>query len=166
MGGFEEAASGEIGKSVKVRNRDIPLLSDMPCLMQEIRQIEQRREWQRDRMYNITQHITGMPGSGNRGGGLDESFSLLSEIDAEHECKCREYVSQLRKVQRILYGIESRSMRTFVTLKYIKNLPDAEIRRELGMTRRGFDRARHCIESAPCMAAVKWQERYVLTDDD
>lgn len=147
---------------VKVRNRDIPLLADVLSIMQEVREIEERREWQHARMFSITQHITGMPGGGGPTKGLDDAFSMLSEIDEEHEKRCCEYVKKLRSAESILNGIEDHAMRAFVTMKYIMNAPDAEIQRELGITRRGFDLARKCVEDAPCMAAVKWRARYIL----
>ena len=150
-------------KPVVIRNRDIPLLADVLSIMQEINQIEQRRDWQRDRMTNITQHLTGMPGGGMPK-GFDEAFALLSELDEEHEQRCKEYVRQLKAAQKILNGIESRSMRAFVTMKYVMNVPDTEIRQELNMTRTGFNRARRCVESAECMAAVKWRERFILNN--
>lgn len=159
-------SSTEYGSSVKVRNRDIPLLADILYIMQEIRQIEQQRSWQRDRMLNITQHLTGMPRGGGLPKGLDEAFALLSELDDEHEQRCKDYVRQLKTAQKILNGIESRSMRAFVTMKYVMDVPDTEIRRELNLTRTGFNRARRCVESASCMAAVKWRERYILQAND
>lgn len=149
-------------KPVVIRNRDIPLLSDVFYIMQEVCQIEQRRDWQRDRMLNITQHLSGMPGGGGVPKGLDEAFTLLSELDEEHEQRCKEYVEQLRTAQTILNGIGSQSMRTFVIMKYMMNVSDSHIRQELNMTRTGFNRARRCIESAECMATVAWRERYVL----
>ena len=149
-------------KPVVIRNRDIPLLADVLPIMQEICQIEQWRDWQRDRMLNITQHLTGMPGGGGTPKGLDEAFALLSELDEEHEQRCKDYVRQLKAAQKILNGIESRSMRAFVTMKYVMDVPDAQIREELNMTRTGFNRARRCVESAECMAMVKWHERYIL----
>ena len=150
-------------KPVVIRNRDIPLLADVLSIMQEISHIEERRDWQRDRMLNITQHLTGMPGGGRNPKGLDEAFALLSELDEEHEQKCKEYVRQLKAAQKILNGITSRSMRAFVIMKYVMDVSDSEIRQELNMTRTGFNRARRCVESAECMALVKWQERYILS---
>lgn len=150
---------------VKVRNKDIPLLADVLCIMQEIRQIESRREWQQERLFSISQHLTGMPAAGGTPKGLDEVFAMLSEIDTEHEQKCKEYMRKLRKAQKILNGIESQSMRTFVKMKYVMDLSDAEIRRELNLSKHGFYRAKEAIESAPCMAAVKWRERYILVDE-
>lgn len=147
---------------VVVRNRDIPPLAEVLPIMQEICHIEELRDWQRDRMLNITQHITGMPGGGGMPKGLDEAFAMLSELDEEHEQRCRDYVRQLKAAQKILNGIESRSMRAFVTMKYVMDAPDTEIRDALNMTRTGFNRARRCVESAECMAAVRWREKYIL----
>ena len=149
---------------IPVNNADIPLLADVLCIMQDIYQIEKRREWQQDRMFNITRHLTGAPHGGGSTKGFDDAIALLSELDEEHEQRCKDYVRQLKEAQRILNNIESRSMRTFVMMKYVMNSPDVEIKKELNMTRRGFERARSCIESAPCMAAVKWRERYIIAD--
>jgi len=149
-------------KPVVVHNRDIPLLADVLSIMQEICQIELRRDWQRDRMVNITQHLSGMPGGGGVPKGLDEAFALLSELEEEHEQRCKDYARKLKAAQKILNGIESQTMRSFVIMKYIMNVRDADIRQELNMTRTGFNRARRCVESADCMAAVKWSERYIL----
>lgn len=153
-------------RPVEVRNRDIPLLSEILYIMQMVRQIEERRDWQRDRMTNITQHLSGMPGGGGLPKGLDDAFALLSEIDEEHEALCKEYVRQLKMAQKILNGIESRTMRTFVVMKYVMDVPDVKIRQELNMTWRGFDRARRAVEEATCMAAVKWHERYIVVQKE
>ena len=161
MGYDNKTAEGN--EPVKVRNKDIPLLANIFNIMQDIRQIEERREWQAGRLFNITQHLTGMPGGGTPK-GLDETFALLSEIDDEHKQRCKEYARQLRKAQKILNSIESHTMRTFVMMKYVMNVSDSEI--ELNMTKHGFYRARECVENASCMAAVKWQERYILVKDD
>ena len=155
----ESTAPGEI------RNKDIPLLSSTLSIMKSIEMIEQRREWQKSRMFNITQHLTGMPGS-HSVHGLDDAFAVLSEMDVEHQRLCKEYVTKLRKIQKVLNSIESQTMRTFVTMKYVMNISDAEIRKELNMTRRGFNRAKSSIESASRMNTVKWQERYILVQED
>lgn len=148
---------------IVVRNRDIPLLADVLPIMQEIRQIELRRNWQRDRMENITQHISGTPGGGGAPKGLDEAFALLSELDEEHEQSCKEYVRRIKAAQDVLNGIQSQSMRTFVIMKYIMDAPDVEIRHELNMSRTAFSRARHSVEDAECMSDVKWRDRYTLS---
>lgn len=147
---------------VVVNNADIPLLSDVLCIMQEVCAVERRRDWQRDRMYNITSHATGTPGGGGIPHGLDEAFAKLAEIDEEHEQKCKEYVRKLKRAESILNGIRSESMRTFVLMKYVMNVPDVKIRAELNLSERGFKRARRCIEEAKRMTSVKWPEKYIL----
>jgi len=151
-------------RTTEVNNKDIPVLADTLSIMQAIYNIEVRRQWQRDRMSNISQHLTGMP-SAHYPHGLDEAFSALSELDTEHKQHCRQYVRQLKKIEKILNSIESMSMRIFVEMKYVMDVPDTEIRNNLNMSKRGFYRAKECIESAPCMAAVKWQERYILKSE-
>ena len=79
--------------------------------------------------------------------------------------ECREYACRLRAAQRILNGIESLTMRAFVMMKYVMGLRDGEIRQQLNMTRRGFERARQSVEDAPDMASVKWRERYIVSED-
>lgn len=162
MGNENAPALG--GEPVKVQNRDIPLLADIYNIMQDIQGLEERRGWQAERMYHITQYLSGMPGGGTPK-GLDEAFAALAEIDDEHKRCCKTYVRQMRKAQKILRSIESHTMRTFVTMKYVMDTPDTEIRKKMHMSRRGFERARKCIETAPCMAAVKWQERYILVSE-
>lgn len=144
-----------------VRNQDIPLLAEVLPVMQLVNRTEEMRQWQRSRPLRITANLTGMP----RGGealGLDGVLDALDELDRQQARECREYAQVLRKAQKVLNGIESRTMRSFVLMKYVMGLPDAEVRREMNMTRRGFDRARRSVEDAPDMAAVKWQERYIL----
>ncbi len=144
-----------------IHNRDIPVLQEvLPC-MQAVCQTEKLRDWQRDRMVHITQSLSGMPGGGSPK-GLDAAFAALDDLSREQEEACKDYVRHLRKAQGILNGIESMSMRMFVLMKYMMNLPDGKIRQELNMTRRGIERARKAVQDAPSMAAVKWQERYIL----
>lgn len=154
----------EENRPSEIQNKDIPLLSDVLSIMQEITRLEQLESWERDRMVHITQNLTGMPGGGTPR-GLDDAVAALDEITREHKEQCRAYARQLRRAQRILNGIESQSMRTFVLLRYVMHISDAEIRRELNMSRRGLERARSCVESAPSMADVKWKERFILSKD-
>ncbi len=154
-----------VAEPVKVKNKDILLLADVLPIMQEVCAIEERRDWQRDRLSNITQHLTWTPGAHGPSRGMDDAFAMLSEIDEEHEEKCREYTRLLKKAQKILNGIESRSMRTFVLMKYVMDRPNTEICDELNMGRKGFERAKRSIEEADCMTAVKWKEKYILVKD-
>jgi hypothetical protein len=165
MDGTSRHIKGE-GDTVTVRNRDIPLLRDILPIMQQVCALEKRRDWQRDRMMRITQHITGMPGGGGMPRGLDEAFAMLSELDLEHEEMCREYVARMRRAERILNGIESQSMRAFVVMKYMMDIPDMRIREELNLTRTGFERARRCVEDAERMSEAVWREKWILYRKD
>jgi len=147
---------------VTIRNRDIPLLASVLSVMQDVCMVEQQRQWQRDRLTNITPRLTGMPGGGGLPKGLEEAFAAISELEENQANECIKYAEVMKKAQEILNGIESENMRTFVKMKYVFDTPDTDIRRELNMTRRGFDRARKCVEDAPNMASVKWQEKYVV----
>lgn len=148
-----------------VSNRDIPILAGIPYLKAEIESLEQQCRWQRDRMQSISYHLTGMPRQGRQQKGLDTGFTLLEKIEAKHSQKCKEYTYQLRQAEKIINGISSQSMRAFVRLRYVSGDTDTRIMAKLGMSRRGIERAKKCVDEAPCMAAVKWQERFVLADD-
>lgn len=151
-------------RPVKINNRDIPALHEVMAVMQNICRTEELRDWQRGRMVKITASLSGMPGGGSRK-GMDDAVSMLDELGQEQIRACREYGRHLRRAQRILNAIESQNMRAFVMMRYIIGVSDTEIRRELGMTRRGFDRAVHAVQDAPDMASVKWQERYILENN-
>lgn len=70
-----------------------------------------------------------MPRGGGGGNLFDNVFSELSVIDEEHEKKIRQYVRELKHAERIINGIESQSMRTFVEMKYLLDIPNAVIMR-------------------------------------
>ena len=152
----------EKNTSITINNKDIPYLEQIHSVMAQVTHLEERRAWQQDRMVFISQHLTGMPGGGGSPRGLEEAFARLSEIDDEHADKCKMYVGRLRKAQKILNSIENINMRTFVLLRYVIGASDMEIRKELNMTRRGFDRARKCVEEAQNMSAVKWHDQYII----
>ena len=146
-----------------IRNRDIKTLTNVKYIMAEIQRIEERCEWQRARQNNITQHLSGMPHGSGGNKGLDDAFSVLWEVEKEHEEKCREYASQIRAAKRIMNSIPTQSMRTFVDMRYVMGVSDVDIRKELGMSKRGFYRAREAIEQARTMAEVRWPEKFILT---
>lgn len=148
-----------------VRNRDIPVLCDILPVMQLVCATERSLDWQHDRMTSMSQHISGMPGGGTLPQGLDEAFARLYEAGEDHGKELMQYNKELREAEKILNGIESRSMRAFVMLKYVWDVPDAEIRRELNMTEWGFNRARKAVEEAENMGMVVWRERYILTQE-
>ena len=161
----EELSDDGESKSVVVQNRDIPLLAGVLYIMQEIRMLEEHRDFQWHTMYNITQHLTGMPRSGSLPTGYENAFARLSEIDSQYEARCKQYVRQLRKAETILNTIDNKSMRIFVMMRYLMGYSRKAICRELNWSQRGYDRARTAVESASCMADVKWQERYILSKE-
>ena len=148
-----------------VRNRDIPVLSEVLSVMQLVNATEQKLEWQHDRIGSLSRHLNGMPGGSALPTGLDEAFSRLYEAGEAHEKELRQYFSEMREAEKILNGIESRNMRAFVVMKYVMDAPDAEIRRELGMTEWGFNRATKAVEDAESMSQVVWRERYILAPE-
>lgn len=157
-----ERGGRKTGGPEVIRNRDIPILADVLCIMQEVNMLENRIEWQREKMTSMSQHLTGMPGGGSLPKGLEEVFAMLSEIEESQKKKVREYVGKLRKAEMILDGIRSESMLAFVKMKYVFQIPDVEIRRELNMSRWGFEQAKERVEMARDMAHVSWREKFVV----
>lgn len=145
-----------------IRNRDIMLLARVLYTMQDVRAAERKRLWQQDRLWNITQKITGMPGGHGAPGGLEQQFGEIAEMEARYRDACAAYIRELKAAEEILNRIESRSLRTFVTLKYMLGLPNQEIMNQLNMGRRAFERACRSIEQAQDMAHVQWEEPYIL----
>lgn len=147
-----------------VRNRDIPLLTRVLGIMQDVASLEKRIEWQNERMYSITAHLTGMPGGKGTASGFDAVFAAVDGLQDEHREKVRTYVRELKRAENIINSIESASMRTFVTMLYVDDLPAEFIRKELNMTRYGFERARAAVEEAESMRQVVWRERFIVAD--
>ena len=143
-----------------VQNRDIPFLAGTMSALQAISQTEQRIAQMRDGISHITQTITGVPG-GRGAKGLDDLFAELSELEDTLKQEGKDYLHRVKEAQKILDGISSPSMRTFVVMKYVMFVPNEEIRSGLNMTRRSFERAVKSIEGAADMKSVLWQERYI-----
>lgn len=156
-----ETAQG-IQKPRMIRNKDIPLICDIRAMMHEIESLEKRREWQHDRMYNITRRLTGMPGGRGLPRGLDAVLASLSEMDEEYADQIAEYTRRVQKAQRILRNIQNETMRAFVMAYYADGKSKTTIMREMRMTEWGFNRARDSIEQAANMQEVIWHEKYVF----
>lgn len=150
-----------------IDNEDVITLSNIWYLMRDITNLEERRAWQEGRMYHMTQHLSNGPGGGSGGKtkGLEETFAALAELDEEHEKECADYVKEMKKAQKILNKIKSKSMKTFVTMLYMMNRPFSEIRKELNMTRRMFYAAKLAVEGAPNMESVEWKDKFILRKD-
>lgn len=147
-----------------VRNRDIPLLSRVMYVMQDVCSLEKRQEWQRERMYNITQKITGMPRAKGKPNGFDAALAALDELCDEQKGRIAAYMRELKTAEKIINGIGSRTMRTFVVMMYVDQLPPDKVKKELNMTEWGFRRARDCVELANDMQSVVWREKYIIEE--
>lgn len=152
-------------RTTYVRNRDIIVLSKVRYIMQEVCRIEDLRQWEQERAYNITQHLTGMPGGGGVPRGLESLFEKLSELEERHLEKCRQYVATLTEAEAILNGIQSDGMRAFVLLKYVLDFSGKQVMRELNMTDYAYRSARRCVEGARSMRSAAWSEDYVVKDE-
>ena len=145
-----------------VKNKDIPLLARVLGIMQDVVSIENRIEWQRERMYSITSHMNGMPGGKGAPTGLDAALAVIDGLEVTYQEKVRSYMRELRNAEKILNAIPSESMRTFVTMMYVDDLPQEFVKKELNLSRRSFERARAAIENAESMAQVVWRERFIV----
>lgn len=145
-----------------VKNRDIPLLSRVLYIMQEVCSLEKRIVWQHDRLYGITAHITGMPGGKGAPSGLDAAFAAISELSDEYREKVQSYIRELKNAERILNAIPSLTMRAFVIMLYVDGMSAEQVKRELNLTDWNFRRARDSIEQAEDMQSVKWREKYII----
>ncbi len=145
-----------------VKNKDIPLLARVLGIMQDVVSIENRIEWQRERMYSITSHMNGMPGGKGAPTGLDAALAVIDGLEGTYQEKVRSYMRELRNAEKILNAIPSESMRTFVTMMYVDDLPQEFVKKELNLSRRSFERARAAIENAESMAQVVWRERFIV----
>ena len=117
-----------------IKNKDILLLSRVLYIMQDVCSLEKRIVWQNDRMYGVTAHITGMPGGKGVPSGFDAAFAAISGLNEEHKAQMQTYVRELKAAERIINSIPSRTMRTFVVMLYVDDLPATVVRRELNMT--------------------------------
>ena len=108
--------------------------------------------------------MTGMPIGGGNAPGLDGTLADVEELNRIYGDKLAECIKALKDAERILNGIESANMRTFVQMYYIDDISKAEIMRELNMTEWKFNSARQRIEEAESMKKVVWKERFCLSD--
>lgn len=152
----------ETREPIKIRNRDVLLLSRVLYTMQAISATEEKRLWQQDRLWHITQKITGMPGGGGEPSGLDKHFAAIGEIEERYEMELSNYDDALQTAEAILNAIPSPTLRTFVTMLYVLNIPNREIMTRLNMRRKTFDGLRRSIEQAQDMKSVIWPERFTL----
>lgn len=143
-----------------VNNKDIPLLQEVCYIKQEVISLENRAAFEKSRMKSITQHLSAAPGGGGNPSGLDTAFANLAAIEEKHRVLIGQYKRKLAKAEKIINEIESVQMRSIVTMLYLDQKPDTEVRKALGLSRWVFDNCRKTIEDAESMAMVKWHDRY------
>lgn len=142
-----------------VKNKDIQLLQRVNLLKLDVISLEKRVKWERDRLSNISQHLSAS-GGGGREHGMDESFAAMSEAEERHRLLVKTYTQEIKKAERIIDSIASNQMRTMVTMLYLDNVADSAVRSVLNMSRWAYDSAKAAIENAACMADVRWNDRY------
>lgn len=147
---------------VVVKNRDIIPLGRVLFVMQDVCKTEELRNHIQDRMWHMTQNLTGMPSAHGTNRGIDDLLADAEDIEGEYREDCGTYLDELKAAEEILNGIKNPNMRTFVIMKYVFDMPDARIMRELNMGRKRFERACRDIEQAEDMAHAAWRERYVM----
>ena len=117
-----------------MNNKDIPLLSRIFYIMQDIRSLQHRSDFHDEQLYSTTKRLTGMPGGGGMPHGFDSIIGELEEVNHEYGEKIAEYVEELKKAEKILNGIEEPKMQIFVRALYVDQLAQTEVMRELEMT--------------------------------
>ncbi len=142
------------GKSIK--NGDIALLSKVLYLMQEIRMLEDKRDWIHGRMCRVTRGLSGMPRGGGGPQGMEETFARLSELDEKHAKQLKRCTKDLEKAEAIVNAIPDADMRTFVSMAYMRRMTKEEVMGELNMTEWDYRKLKEKIESAESMEKVRW----------
>ena len=142
-----------------VKNKDIQLLQKVNLLKLDVISLEKRAQWERDRLCNISQHLSSAGGGGTPH-GMDEAFAAMSEAEERHRLLAKTYTQEIKKAERIIDSIASNQMRTRVTMRYLDNVADSAVRSVLHMSRWAYDSAKAAIENAECMAQVQWNDRY------
>ena len=92
--------------------------------------------------------------------GFDTAFAALSQLACEHLDKIKLYERELRAAEQIINSIPDGTMRSFVVMFYVQQLPAADVQRELNMSEYAYRVTRSAIESAQSMAQVKWKNKF------
>ena len=142
-----------------IRNRDIPLLTQIFYIMQDIRSLQHRSEFNDEQLYSTTKRLTGMPGGGGLPHGFDAILVELEEVNREYGEKIEKYVRDLKKAEKILNGITDNRVYTFVRLFYVDQVAQAEVIRDMELTEYQFNKIRKNIEDAETMQKAVWVEK-------
>ncbi len=142
-----------------MRNQDVKLMENIFDILNETVSVERRSEWTHERLFSITRRLTGMPIGGGNSPGMDGLMAEVEELSEIYGEKLKKCLSELRKAERILNGIENQRFRTFVQMFYIDRIPKAEIMRDMNMSEYVFGKCRERIEQAESMKKVDWPEK-------
>ncbi|MCE5343335.1 MAG: DUF1492 domain-containing protein, partial [Eubacteriales bacterium] len=141
-----------------IRNKDIPLLRRVVAAMQEVCLGEERIQWLHDRMTFITQRFSQTPGCGGQPMGFDSALASLDDMSDAHRKKVKDCLRELQQAERIINDIPNPNMRTFVTMLYMMELPPAQVRSELNMSKWKYQHVRETVERARDMKSVRWND--------
>lgn len=140
-------------------NRDIANLRRVPCIMADIEALERRIRWERDRMTNITTHLSLC--SGGRGRmGIDDALSAIYEIDGEHKQLCERYRAELKNARDIMARVPNGKQKTAIWLYYVEREKAETIRRKLKISDwkwRDFIRRIETVDAMEKVAWPKWE---------
>ena len=145
--------------TIYVRNRDIIALDRAQSLLEETRALEEKRDRLKELRFRATGNMSGMP-RGGQAKNLEEIIAEIDELDEKYRLKLRMYLREQKRVDAIMEGIASVTMRAFVRLMYAEKRPKTYVISELKMTEWAFRQARESVENARDMAHVAWRESY------
>ena len=139
-----------------IRNADIEAISRVIYLMQDIKILEERRDWTRDRLHRLTRGLSGMPRGGGGPQGMDDTFAKLSEMDDRHLAMMQRFTQELTHAEWRINTIPDPRMRTFVTMVYMLHAGKNQVMRELNLTEWDYRTAKEAVERAESMEKVPW----------
>ena len=144
----------------EIHNPDIRRIREIPYLRESLEALERRRDWARGRCERITRQFS--PVSGGGGGArrpMDDMAAELEELDRRYQLLMKSYLRQLRHAERLLAGIESLQLRTFITLAYLEDRKGPDIQKRMNMSRWVYENSRRICEEADSIGEIKWHDR-------
>lgn len=139
-----------------VKNRDIQMIMSIRPMMQQIVAIEQRKNWEKMRLGNITAHFSLLPGGNGTMRKMDDALANMEALAESHAEKVRHYVNLIRKAEMAIQNIPSVEGQSFVIMKYMDGKSDTDVRAALNMSRFSYENLRKRVEEAGRLADVKW----------
>lgn len=154
---YQEKGTGA-GGPTPIRNCDIAKISRVLYTMQDVAATEKKREWLQDRLFAITQKITGMPGGRGGSKGLEASFEAIAEAEERYRAEIARWEAELNEAERIINAIRDGEGRTFVTMRYLMHMGRNEIMTGLNIKRWRFRELCEKVEQAGSMSEIVWEK--------